>query len=143
MDKLIRLLNHVFPFSYLTLKEKQGLIQNSQFISFEKGEVICKADSTDDIDWLFLLLEGNVRVIINNNVIGKIESPSYFGERAALFNQARKAMVQAQNQVKCMIINSDILKKILTPILIFVNPFLLSFGTNIKFLVIMMHLFIY
>lgn len=111
MEKLIGLLNRIFPFSYLTLKEKQDLIQNSQFVNFEKGDMICEANSTDDIDRLFLLLEGNVKVIVNKNIIGKIESPSYFGERAVLFNQARKADIQAQNRVNCMIIDGDTLRK--------------------------------
>lgn len=113
MNKYIKLINRIFPFSYLTNTEKETLVLQAQRIEYIKGTTICKTGSTVDVDKLYLLLKGKVSVEIGSEVIGNIEAPSYFGERAILFKQARLATVVAETDVTVFMIDSDLILQLM------------------------------
>ena len=107
MDNHINVLNQVFPFFDLKKTEKQELIKHSNYVEYHKDAVIYKVGVDDSINELFLLLSGSVSVFMDNELVGKIESPSYFGERAAFFHQPRRATIVSNNNVACLIVDAE------------------------------------
>lgn len=109
-DKNIQQIKKIYPFSYLTHKELITLTRHAKAVSYAKDEVIIEANTSEQNNNLFLLLNGKISVTREQKLIGHIVAPAYFGERAVFFDQPRKATIVASNEVQCILIpNKDIL----------------------------------
>lgn len=117
------ILNKIHPFFYLTSNEKQDLLKHSQYQTYEPNTIICHPEDKTNLDKLFLLCKGSVNVIVQSQIIGKIEAISYFGERAVFFNQPRKATITANQEIECLIIPGEYIIQLLSKNLRFCYAF--------------------
>lgn len=106
-------IDKIHPFSYLSRKEKQSVFRKSRLLEYHKGVVICREGDDHDLDKLYLLYQGSVSISVEGNVIGNIEAPSYFGERAVFFKQSRTATVVANENVKILMISGEHILRLL------------------------------
>jgi hypothetical protein len=105
---IAKILEQLSPFCFLTAEEKERIIQSSTSLNYRKGDVIF---SLGESEWqyFYVLAAGRVNVAVQNERIGFIEAPSYFGERAIFFEQPRDITVIADTDVKCFAFSGDIL----------------------------------
>ncbi|MEZ6185047.1 MAG: cyclic nucleotide-binding domain-containing protein [Planctomycetota bacterium] len=92
----VAFLEHVLPFQFLPLAQRQALGERLSLRRFSDGETIVRQGENSRA--VFLLVEGRVSVFddatgAEHNVI---YAGHYFGERAALFDQPRRLTLQAR-----------------------------------------------
>ncbi|MGQ3892605.1 cyclic nucleotide-binding domain-containing protein [Legionella sp. CNM-4043-24] len=132
MNRHANLIRQILPFSYLTDTEIERILQESSYARYRKMTVICAAESTENLDRLFLLLNGRVNVIVHNEVIGNIDAPSYFGERSVFFFHSRRATIRADKGVECLIVSRELIMELIASNLSFCYAFASSLRNKQK-----------
>lgn len=132
VEKYIKILNQIFPFSYLTKQEKLALLENSELLEYPKGETLFKAGEAENLSLLYLLVKGYVSVLLGEEVVGHIKAPSYFGERSGFFKQPRQATIIASTDISCIVIKDEIIYKLLQHNLNFCYAFATSLRNKHK-----------
>ena len=92
------------PFRFLSSKEKEKLISELRDIRYHKGDIIYRKGDSDDV--VYILNRGVVETVDekedgSENRVNVITGGHYFGERSAIFNQARLSTVRALSDIKC------------------------------------------
>lgn len=104
------MLDQVIPFRYLSREQREALRADISQHRFKAGEVLIRQGDTEDRR-VFLLECGTVQVIDNGGAAPKrlrsITAGHYFGERAALFEEARSAEIRALDEVQVSCISGD------------------------------------
>ena len=99
------LLASLSPFKYLGRETRRALAGELREQRFEPDEVIIERGSSGKA--VYLLAEGSVAVVepasgtTPPRVRGAFEGPTYFGERAALFEDPRRACLRAAGPCRC------------------------------------------
>ncbi len=97
----------IIPFRYLSPDQREALRADADEVAFAPGEVLMKqGDATDQR--LFLILEGAVRFEDQQGPRRRrtriVTAGHYIGERAALFQEARRLEVRAIDPVRTLAI---------------------------------------
>ncbi len=95
------MLDQIIPFRYLSRQLRDRLRQQMTEHSFAAGEVIVEQRDSDDAR-VFLLLEGRAEAYDKGKPVGAISAGTYFGERAALFDESRKVELRASEDVRAL-----------------------------------------
>lgn len=97
------MLDQVIPFRYLTREEREALRADMTERSYEAGEVLIHQGDAED-KRVFLLESGSVVALDRTwdppKQLRRITAGHYFGERAALFEEARSAEIRALEPVR-------------------------------------------
>jgi CRP-like cAMP-binding protein len=85
-------------------------------IHFEKGQVLINKGTIGQV--FYIIQSGNVRVTdLGGGLSDYILSPGdYFGERALMMDELRKAKVVAEGAVTCLVLDRDSFTKLLGPL---------------------------
>lgn len=132
MEKHIKILNQIFPFSYLTKEEKLILLEQAEYFKYAKDDIIITAGSTENLNLLFLLVKGQVSVLSGEESIGDIKAPSYFGERSGFLKQPRQTTIVANTEAYCITVSEELLNKLLRHNLNFCYAFATSLRNKHK-----------
>lgn len=94
--RLVRVLSRVCIFRHLTQQQLEFLASGVQVRRCRKGDKpFLQGDNTNRS--LYVVLSGEVRIVVDGRVVRKLVRYSYFGERAALFNEPRAATVEVSS----------------------------------------------
>ena len=77
----------------------------AQEINFNKDEMFIKQG--DDGDCLYLILQGNVKILVNEKEVAKLGEKAAVGEMAILDNEPRSASVVAATPVTALRIDQE------------------------------------
>ena len=104
------MLEQVIPFRYLSRDQRESLRADMTERAFEPGEVVIHQGDQED-KRVFLLQEGTAVVLdARQDPAARLRSISaghYFGERAALFQEARSVEVRALEPVRVLCMTGD------------------------------------
>lgn len=79
---------------------KDGLIASASLMAFERGETMIHEDEKND--FLFLLLKGEAKAIMNGTTVGRLEPGDVIGEISAIGMSPPIASVIADSQVEAV-----------------------------------------
>lgn len=104
------MLDQVIPFRYLTREQRTALRADMTEHDYEAGEVIIRQGDTED-KRVFLLQCGSVEALDRTwdppKRLRRVTAGHYFGERAALFEEARSTEVRALEHVRAACIPGE------------------------------------
>ncbi|GAB4300144.1 MAG: hypothetical protein Kow0090_15590 [Myxococcota bacterium] len=98
-------LKSVDLFKKIPAEDLSRVAHISQEVNFEKGETLIKQG--DDGDCLYLILQGNVKVLVNDKEVAQLGEKSAVGEMAILDNEPRSASVIAATPVSALRIDQE------------------------------------
>jgi cGMP-dependent protein kinase 1 len=102
-NDLLKIVQKVTIFRYLTNQKIRSLINTITEKSFNDKEVIINEGEIGDK--LFIIKNGSVNILKNNEIIRTLHANNYFGERALMYNEKRSATVASIGNTICWIIN--------------------------------------
>lgn len=110
VQEVLSILQKVSIFRYLPIERLKLLVKVLSEQTYEIDESIISQGEVGDK--LYILKDGTVNVIKNNEIIRSLATGSFFGERALIFNEPRSASVVASSKVVCLILEKSSFKKI-------------------------------
>lgn len=110
VQEILTILQSIDIFRYLTVEKLKLLIKVLSERNYAVGENVITQGETGDK--LFIIKEGTVNVVKNNDIIRILTKGNFFGERALVFNETRSANVVATSQVVCWVLEKSSFKKI-------------------------------
>ncbi|OMJ88917.1 hypothetical protein SteCoe_9022 [Stentor coeruleus] len=110
VQEILSILQKVSIFRYLPIERLKLLVKFFSEQAYEIGESIISQGEVGDK--LYILKNGTVNIIKNNDIIRTLTTGSFFGERALIYNEPRSASVIASSQVICLILEKSSFKKI-------------------------------
>lgn len=84
---------------------KQDVAFKPEFRYYQEGDIIIEENTEGDE--VFTLLSGKAEVVIDNTVVGEINTDEIFGAIAALSNTRRTASVVARSDCETIVVKSD------------------------------------
>ena len=84
---------------------KQDAAFKPEFRYYQQGDVIIEENTEGEE--VFTLLSGSAEVVVNNTVVGQINTDEIFGAIAALTNTRRIASVVATSDCEALVVRSD------------------------------------
>ncbi|MDX1492559.1 MAG: cyclic nucleotide-binding domain-containing protein [Longimicrobiales bacterium] len=104
------MLDEIIPFRYLTRAQRSALADDASERVYEPDEPLIRQGDSEDRS-VFLLLSGRVRVIGDDEgqrtTLGIVDAGHYLGERATLFEEARRVEVRAVDRVRALTIPGE------------------------------------
>jgi len=96
---LLSVLKQHFLFSKLHDYELEDVIDSMMDEYFEEGEnIMCEGDAGDKF---YVLEHGNVEILIQDNVVGRLPPGSSFGDLALMYNSPRAGMCMCMYMCMC------------------------------------------
>ncbi|WP_373069434.1 cyclic nucleotide-binding domain-containing protein [Sulfurimonas sp.] len=96
---------HTIPFfSNITFRELKHLAEHAESRNFKEEEVVLVQGEISNS--LYILLDGVVRVLVNDEEVAKLSKGSYFGEIAIIADVPRTATVIADSEIKTIRLSS-------------------------------------
>lgn len=95
----------------LNSRQREGLIGSLSTLKYRVGEQIVREGDPGDL--FYLVTEGVVTCVQEGKELRKMYRGDFFGEQALLYNTPRTASIIAAENVKCLAIGRDRLKKVL------------------------------
>jgi len=103
-NKIIEIMMRLEFFDKFSKIELQRvLINNSQILYFEKGDVILKKDEISSA--IYILLSGSVLIVTDYQIITTMKEGMFFGEISFLTKEPRTASALAND--KCIVMKID------------------------------------
>ena len=102
------MLDQIIPFRYLRAEERDALAASLQEHTYERGDTIVR-EGDDQDDRMFLLVSGSVEIVEAGKRLSVINAGHYFGERAALFEEARQVSIVALEPARVLSLAGDTL----------------------------------
>lgn len=103
------MLDEIIPFRYLPPALREAAAGDTSERSYDPGDILIVHDDADDTR-VFLLLEGSVRMVdprYPGSAGRVVVAGHYFGERSALFGEARGMQVHAIDHVRALTLPGD------------------------------------
>lgn len=108
-NELLSTFKKILLFRNLSDEKLKTLIRNLQIEQYEQGKIIFTQGSLGEA--FYIIKNGKVDVIRDNNLIRSINKFDYFGERSLLFNELRSATIKAHENVLVWVLKkSDFLR---------------------------------
>ena len=105
-------LSQIPLFSHLSSRQLRKLLRSTTEVRFEADTRIVRERARTTT--LYVLLEGSVKVVKDGRTISRRDPGEYFGEIALIDGAPRAASVIAETPVRCLALQQDELKKLLT-----------------------------
>lgn len=101
--KLLEILEKIDIFNPLSEDDIKLLVNKANFLVYAKGETIVREN--EEGSSLFVIIDGEVNVLINNHLIAKLKNNDFFGEMSLLSGAKRNATVTANTE--CLLVEID------------------------------------
>jgi hypothetical protein len=98
--------------SHLSKRELRKLAQNVVEDRYEAGTTIVRQGGTTST--LFVVLEGEAKVVREGRTISRRRPGEFFGEIALIDGRARAASVVAETPMRCLVLHQESLRRLLT-----------------------------
>lgn len=96
--------------AHLPPEQRRRLAEAARDVRLAPKQVLFREDEPGDS--FFVICEGSVEVMVNDQKITTLEAGDYFGEASALTGEARSATIRATKPLLCVQIDKDNLKEI-------------------------------
>lgn len=90
---IVKALQSNFVFETLTQSDMMPMVDAFEQVSVESDVVVIKQG--DEGDYFYIIVEGRVQFLVDDNVVGKADTGSVFGELALLYTCPRAATVRS------------------------------------------------
>lgn len=98
-------------FASLSKRHRRKLLRGMRVFDYEPGHAIVRQG--DEGETMFVVLEGEARVIRRGRTAGRLFAGDVFGEVSVFDTRPRTATVQTVTQTTCLALHRDELRKIL------------------------------
>jgi CRP/FNR family transcriptional regulator, cyclic AMP receptor protein len=98
-------------FSSLSPKHLRQLAKQTLDYRYEPGHVLITQG--EEGETLFVVLEGEAKIVRNNRTVARVGPGGFVGEIAVLRGRARSANVVAVDEVRCLVLHRETLRKLL------------------------------
>lgn len=109
--QLSEILDKIDIFKPLSKDDKKTLIDKANFLVYAKGETVVKQGGEGSS--LFVIIEGEVNIIIDGHYIAKLRKNDFFGEMSLLSGAKRNATVVANTECLLVEISKECFEEIL------------------------------
>lgn len=93
LEKLLEIKSMISVFSGLENEDIKSIVTNVNFQKFAVMETIIYERDTDNL--VYFMLKGSCDVIVNRQVVGRLERGALFGEMSTILQKPRVASVKA------------------------------------------------
>jgi CRP-like cAMP-binding protein len=97
-------------FSHLSMRQLRKLARNVVEHRYEPGTTIVREGGRTAT--LFVVLEGEVKVVRNGRTISRRRPGEFFGEIAVIDGRPRAASVVAETPLRCLVLERDSLQRL-------------------------------
>ena len=98
-------------FASLSKRHRRKLLRGMRVFDYEPGHAIVRQG--DEGETMFVVLEGEARVVRRGRTVGRLFAGDVFGEVSGFDTRPRTATVQTVTQTTCLALHRDELRKIL------------------------------
>ena len=98
-------------FHALSQRQVRRILRGTFDYEYSAGSELVRQG--DDGETLFVILDGNARVVRNGRTVARLRNGDFFGEISVLNDRPRTASVVAETDVRCLALHRDDLRKIL------------------------------
>jgi len=98
-------------FASLSKRHRRKLLRGMRVFDYEAGHVIVRQG--DEGETMFVVLEGEARVIRRGRTVGKLLPGDVFGEVSVFDARPRTATVQTVTSTSCLALHREELRKML------------------------------
>lgn len=103
-------LSNIPLFAHLSGRQLRKISRSAGEHRYEPGTTIVRQGGRTAT--LFVLLEGEVKVVRNDRTISRRRTGEFFGEIALIDGRPRAASVVAETPIRCLVLERDALKKL-------------------------------
>lgn len=96
LRKLIDSRKAISFFKGMEPEDIKYVVKDVEFIKYKVNEMIIKKD--EDTKEIYFLLSGNCKVIVDGNIVGRVDSNQLFGEFSSILNERRNATIIATQE---------------------------------------------
>ena len=111
MATKLEVLETIPLFAALSNRQRRKLLRGMRVFDYEPGHAIVRQG--DEGETMFVVLEGEARVIRRGRTVGKLLPGDVFGEVSVFDARARTATVQTVTATSCLALHRDELRKML------------------------------
>lgn len=111
MSSAFQFLSSVPLFAKLSDRQRRKLLRSANEDSYEAGDVIVREGGRSEK--LFVILEGNARVIHDGRTVSSRAPGEFFGEVSMIDGRPHTASVVADTPVRCLVLYNDALRTVL------------------------------
>lgn len=104
MTNVQDVLAQVPMFSMLKPKELKSLTADAHDLTYSAGTTLTETDELGST--FFVVVEGTLRVLVDDKVIKSIGPGDFFGEMALIDHSPRSATIVADTDVRCLVFSS-------------------------------------
>jgi CRP-like cAMP-binding protein len=97
-------------FSHLSMRQLRKLARNVVEHRYEAGATLVREGVRSAT--LFIVLEGDVKVVRNGRTISRRRPGEFFGEIAVIDGRPRAATVVAETPIRCLVLERDSLRRL-------------------------------
>ena len=107
----LEVLDTIPLFAALSNRQRRKLLRGMRVFDYEPGHAIVRQG--DEGETMFVVLEGEARVIRRGRTVGKLLPGDVFGEVSVFDARPRTATVQTVTRTSCLALHRDELRKML------------------------------
>ena len=100
--------------AHLTDNEREAIVEECVDKTYEKGDAIIRRGEVGNL--FFIVKEGEVHCLVNEQLVKTYAASEYFGERALLRDEPRAADCLAASRVSCIQLEREAFVRLLGPL---------------------------